>query len=72
MTNAKNMKIQGLTFREGDQFQVGEDSSVYTFINVTVNERYGFEELNAGNEFGGTSSFRINNMESHGLFISKI
>ena len=44
------MTIQGLDFKKGDKFQVGDDSSVYTFINVTTNEKYGFQELNAENE----------------------
>jgi hypothetical protein len=66
------MKIQGLNFKKGDKFQVGEDSSVYTFINVTTNKRYGFQELNCGNEFDSVSSFRIDNMLELGLNITKI
>jgi len=65
------MTIQGLNFKKGDKFQVGNDSSVYTFIDVTTNEKYGFQELNAENEFDSTSSFRIDNMEDLGLSISK-
>ena len=49
------MTIQGLNFKKGDKFQVGNDSSVYTFIDVTTNEKYGFQELNAENEFDSTS-----------------
>jgi len=66
------MEIQGLKFKKGDTFQVCDDSSVYTFIGVTTNERYGFKELNADNEFGGISSFRVDNMIELGLNISKI
>ena len=68
------MIIQGLSFKKGDKFQVGEDESVYTFINVTTNERYGFQELNAKNEFCGSSisSFRIDNMVELGLIIFKL
>jgi len=65
------MTIQGLSFKKGDKFQVGEDSSVYTFIDVTTNERYGFQELNAENEFDSISSFRIDNMVQLGLIIVK-
>lgn len=67
----QNEKIQGLNFKKGDKFQVGSDSSVYTFINVTTNQKYGFNELNAENEFDSISSFRIDNMLEHGLKISK-
>ena len=66
------MKVQGIIFNAGDKFQLGDDSSVYTFINTTMNKKYGFEELVASNEFGGTSEFRIDNMESLGLFITKV
>jgi len=67
------MIIQGLSFKKGDKFQVGEDGSVYTFIDVTTNERYGFQELNAENEFDSNSisSFRIDNMVQLGLIIVK-
>jgi Golgi nucleoside diphosphatase len=73
-TNVKqrDMTIQGLNLKKGDKFQVGDDSSVYTFINVTTNEKYGFEELNAENEFDSISSFRIDNMVELGLTISKV
>ena len=66
------MKIQGLNFKKGDKFKVGDDLSVYNFINVTTNEKYGFQELNAENEFDSISSFRINNMLELGLIISKV
>jgi hypothetical protein len=67
------MTIQGLSFKKGDKFQVGEDTSVYTFIDVTTNQRYGFQELNAENEFefDSVSSFRIDNMVQLGLIIVK-
>lgn len=65
------MIIQGLNFKKGDKFQVGQDSSVYTFINVTNNSR-GFQELNCGNEFDSVSSFRIDNMLELGLNVTKI
>ena len=65
------MKIQGLNFIKGDNFKVGTDSSVYTFINITDNIR-GFQDLNADNEFDSVSSFRIDNMVQLGLNITKI
>jgi len=66
------MKIQGLNFKKGDKFQIGDDGSVYTFIDVTTNKKYGFQELNAENEFDSISYFRINNMLELGLIISKV
>ena len=66
------MKIQGLNFKKGDTFQLGDDSSVYTFIEVVNNEKYDFQELKAQNEFESISSFRIDNMIELGLNISKI
>jgi hypothetical protein len=68
----KDMTIQGLNFKKGDKFQVGGDSSIYTFINVTTNKKYGFQELNAENEFDSISSFRIDNMVELGLNIYKV
>ena len=65
------MTIQGINFKKGNKFQVGEDSSIYTFVNVTTNEKYGFQELNAENEFDSISSFRIDNMLELGLNITK-
>jgi hypothetical protein len=70
--NEIDMKIQGLNFKKGDKFKVGDDSSVYTFVNITTNEKYGFQELNAENEFDSISSFRIDNMVELGLTISKV
>jgi hypothetical protein len=66
------MKIQGLNFKKGDTFQLGDDSSVYTFIEVFNNEKYNFQELKAQNEFESISYFRIDNMIELGLNISKI
>ena len=71
-SDAETTLIQGQNFYEGDKFTVGDDSSIYTFINITKNERYGFQELNAENEFGSVSSFRIDNMVEHGLIISRV
>ena len=68
--NETDMKTQGLNLIKGDKFQVGEDSSIYTFVNVTNNPR-GFQELNAKNEFDSVSSFRIDNMIELGLNITK-
>ena len=65
------MKIQNIYLIPGDTFKVGDDSSTYTFINISKNDRYGFDELNASNEFGGVSSFRIDTMDSNGLFLKK-
>jgi Golgi nucleoside diphosphatase len=66
------MEIQKMQFTKGDKFKVGEDSSTYTFINVTTNKKYGFKELNAEDEFEETSSFRIDNMLDHKLNIVKL
>jgi len=43
------MKIQGLILDIGDRFQLGDDSSVYTFRSVVHNERFNFQELVCGN-----------------------
>ena len=66
------MTIQGLNLKKGEKFQVGNDSSIYTFLNITKNDKYNFYELNADNEFDSTSSFRIDNMMELGLNITKI
>ena len=66
------MKIQGLDFKKGNKFKIGNDSSVYTYISVTTNKKYGFQELNAENEFDSISLFRIDNMLELGLNISKV
>ena len=65
------MKIQGITLQKGDKFQVGEDSSIYTFIDVSENKR-GFIELNCENEFDSISSFRIDTMQVNGLYIKLV
>jgi len=65
------MKIQGITLQRGDKFQVGEDSSIYTFIDVTESKR-GFLELNCENEFDSISSFRIDTMQVNGLYIKLV
>jgi len=65
------MKIQGITLQRGDKFQVGEDSSIYTFIDVTESKR-GFLELNSENEFDSISSFRIDTMQVNGLYIKLV
>tara|TARA_B110000285_G_scaffold206922_1_gene245863 strand:- start:46 stop:246 length:201 start_codon:yes stop_codon:yes gene_type:complete len=66
------MKIQGLILDIGDRFQLGDDSSVYTFRAVVHNERFNFQELICGNEFGGESAFRIDTMFSEQLDITKL
>jgi len=72
-------KIQGLNFKEGDKFQVGEDTSIYTFIKVAKHPKYGFNQLICKNDHGWgkgeggfDSSFRIDMMIEHRLNITKI
>lgn len=64
------MKIQGNSLKKGDQFKLGDDSSVYTFINTTKNKRFGFQELNAKNDWDEFCSFRVDTMESNNLIIN--
>lgn len=65
------MQIQGIEFTKGDKFQVGEDSSIYTYINVE-DHKLGFKVINAENEFDSTSTFRIDTMIANMLYIKKV
>ena len=66
------MTIQGINFTKGTKFSVGDSNCIYTFISVTRNERFGFDELVCENEFDSISSFRIDNMIEHGLIIKLV
>jgi len=70
------MKIQNIELKPGDNFQVGQDTSIYTFLEVTKNERYGYDQLVCKNNHDDpkrpTSIFRIDNMIEHELYITKL
>lgn len=70
------MIIQNIKLNPGDNFTVGDDTSIYTFIKVTKNERYGYDQLICSNNHGDDkrplSIFRIDNMIEHELYITKL
>ena len=70
------MQIQNTTLKPGDKFKVGDDTSIYTFVKVTKNDRYGYDQLICKNNHGDDkrpySIFRIDNMIEHELYISKL
>jgi len=72
MTNS--ISTQGITLKEGDQFQVGDDSSIYTFHYAKKNEKYGFMEMFTSDEWSPKvkASFRIDTLVEHGGFINKV
>jgi len=71
---SRSATIQGHKLKDGDTFQVGDDSSTYTFRGTQDHTFRGFKQLVADNEFndGTTSKFRIDNMKSEGLHIHNI
>lgn len=56
--------------KPGQKFNVGEDTTVYTFRRIQKNPTVGFDEMVAESEWFGESSWRLDNMEYHGLFIT--
>ena len=67
------MKVQDVELKRGDKFLVGEDTAVYWFHSITINEDHGFLELNAiCPDYGTIPGFRIDTMEANGLYITKL
>jgi hypothetical protein len=70
---ADSYSIQGVTLKKGDKFQVGDDSSIYTFHGIIKNNRFGFDEIVASSDWEGKIKpiWRVDTMEGNKLYIKK-